>query len=685
VNDGDALPIRVLDGHVSYQDGSEDRIVEILRGAEDRSTDSDELSRHISDWPSRYHLSRQRSNLLRPLRLGPGLRILEIGAGSGVLSRYLAETGAEVVALEGSMDRARAIALRCADVPHVEVVCGPLEAYEDPEGFDLVCVVGVLEYAASGAGGATSHREFLARAAGLRRPGGALLVAIENQIGLKYLLGYREDHLSLPWIGVEGYPGDHGIRTFSRRVLGDMITDVGLDNHVWFYPYPDYKLPSVVLSDAFFDLPDATSLVDQMVRFPIDDQGEQRTLISNDRLAHRVLLAAGLGREVANSFMVVAAARGEVPAVLPEPHLLAWRLGDDRSGRWRRRLALHRAERTLRIRSLPKSTGETVHTAGWLLHDPVKDERYVVGRTIEQLALDACDHGDAKGLEDSLASWRWYLDQQLAAGTAEADHPFLIEDEEHRLPGDFLDAALSNFVLAADGIHFIDREWQARGGVSPRLVMARALWLFARDVIRTGVTHFWPADTTVDGLTTRLGELCGVDVGPRVLDRMRAAEVELQQLVTDRDPSQLLADHEWVSRQSRTSLEVCSGLPLSRVRENLLAVAAKLRELEEGSRQRELELSGALAEEQNATERLRGDLAVARKHLDGTLRELDAHKKELASAREELASAREELASAREELASAREELEIWRSARQAFERRLPVRLYRSLQRLLGR
>jgi hypothetical protein len=104
------------------------------------------------------------------------------------------------------------------------VVCGSLESFADPEGFDLVCIVGVLEYAASGAGGSGTHRDFLAKAATLRKPGGALLVAIENQIGLKYLLGYREDHLGLPWIGIEGYPGDHGIRTFTRSVLGRMLT-----------------------------------------------------------------------------------------------------------------------------------------------------------------------------------------------------------------------------------------------------------------------------------------------------------------------------------------------------------------------------------------------------------------------------------------------------------------------------
>ena len=230
--------IRLLDGHLSYRDGSEDRVLEILRRASDRSSDSDELAAAVTDWPSRYHLSRQRANLLRPLRLGPGMRVLEVGAGTGAISRYLGETGAEVVALEGNLERARAAAVRCSDLANVEVVCGPLASFEDPDGFDLVCVVGVLEYAASGAGGSSDHQAFLNRAAWLIRSGGGLLLAIENQIGVKYLLGYHEDHLGLPWVGIDGYRGDHGIRTFTRTALRAMLAAAGLSNQTWFFPFP---------------------------------------------------------------------------------------------------------------------------------------------------------------------------------------------------------------------------------------------------------------------------------------------------------------------------------------------------------------------------------------------------------------------------------------------------------------
>ena len=37
----------------------------------------------------------------------------------------------------------------------------------------------------------------------LLKPGGALIIAIENKMGLKYFAGYNEDHYLDPYVGIE--------------------------------------------------------------------------------------------------------------------------------------------------------------------------------------------------------------------------------------------------------------------------------------------------------------------------------------------------------------------------------------------------------------------------------------------------------------------------------------------------
>lgn len=662
--------IRLLEGHIDYRDGSEARVLEVLRAASDRSSGSDELAAAVTDWPTRYHLSRLRSNLVRPLRLGPGPRILEVGAGTGAITRYLGETGAEVVALEGSLERARAASVRCSDLDNVEVVCGPLQELEDPDGFDLVCVVGVLEYAGSGVGGDDTHQAFLNRAASLIRDDGALVLAIENQIGVKYLLGYHEDHLGLPWVGLEGYGRGVGVRTFTRPALRAMLAAAGLADLRWYFPFPDYKLPTVVLSEQLYQLPQSPDLVDQLVRRPAGDSAD-RALLVDDRRAHRILVEAGIGPEVANSFLVLASPAGAELSFAPDPEILAWRLGDDRRDAWRRQLELARDQDGLRIRSSGHPGHRHDRAADWLIHDPVKDEPYRIGPTMEQMAIEACARSDQDALKDALCSWRWYLDQHAVPRVDRVvEHPFLGPDDDPHFPPEFVDVALSNFVLDDEGLHFIDREWQAPAGVAAHLVMVRALWLLAAHVIRSATHHPWSDHITVDQLAARLGELCEVDAGPRLLERVRLAEVELLHLVTGRDPAAIATDLEWMAGRSLLNSEVAGTLPFTRLegriddlQTKLADLTARHQELMSASHRREHELNHDLGEARQTAELLRGELGVATEHLEGTSRELEAH---------------------RAELVAARSELEMWRDRQARFEERLPVRLLRALQRLGG-
>ena len=122
------------------------------------------------------------------------------------------------------------IAGRCAGLDAVEVLCGPLDGLGgDRRGsYDVALVVGVLEYAGTGQGGGWWPGG--AAQWGRRHPGprrGQWYWPSRTDLGLKYLLGFPEDHLGLPWVGWEGYR-DGEPTTWSRRELAQMLSDAGL-------------------------------------------------------------------------------------------------------------------------------------------------------------------------------------------------------------------------------------------------------------------------------------------------------------------------------------------------------------------------------------------------------------------------------------------------------------------------
>src|SRR5712671_956544 len=115
---------RAEPGSFAYSDGAqpERNIYEAVRAARDRHTFSNELACAITDWPSEYHLSRQRHCVVRPLGIKPGDRVLELGCGCGAVTRHLGEIGADVTAIEGAWRRARIAAERCRDLPNVTII-----------------------------------------------------------------------------------------------------------------------------------------------------------------------------------------------------------------------------------------------------------------------------------------------------------------------------------------------------------------------------------------------------------------------------------------------------------------------------------------------------------------------------------------------------------------------------------
>lgn len=233
-------------GSDAYSDGDiEDKILDFCR----RGLTFQQALEEDDSWPVVYHLSPVRQNLLSWYPFEKGCRILEIGAGCGAVTGVLCDHGGDVVANELSKRRAEILATRHKDRENLRVYVGNLNEIKFCKPFDVVTLVGVLEYAAKFTPGPRPYIDFLKKIKALIRPGGRLLIAIENRFGLKYWSGAPEDHTSLIFDGIEGYQRGTEARTFSRAELAEKIAFAGLKIEQFYYPMPDYKLPIQVFSD----------------------------------------------------------------------------------------------------------------------------------------------------------------------------------------------------------------------------------------------------------------------------------------------------------------------------------------------------------------------------------------------------------------------------------------------------
>ena len=215
---------------ISYSDGDEAElhIARIIEQADDISVLSTELRQHCTDWPTLYHLSGTRANILRPFATALTGDILEIGAGCGAITRYLGESGANVLALEGSQRRAAIARSRTRDLKNVMVLAEKFDQFQCDHRFDVITLIGVLEYANLFMASENPALAMLKHARSLLKPEGKLIIAIENQLGLKYFAGSPEDHLGRPMYGIEGRYRKDQPQTFGRAALANLLTECRL-------------------------------------------------------------------------------------------------------------------------------------------------------------------------------------------------------------------------------------------------------------------------------------------------------------------------------------------------------------------------------------------------------------------------------------------------------------------------
>lgn len=274
-----------------YSDGDvEEKILELAKtGGLGDDTEN-------PDYPVLYHLSHVRENILNWYPFREDASGLEIGSGCGALTRLLCERLEQVVSVELSRRRAEVNFARNEELPNLEIRVGNLNDMTFPEGFDYVILNGVFEYAKGFTEGERPYETFLKKVRSFLKPGGVILVAIENRLGLKYFAGAPEDHTDGYYEGVRGYENDPPVRTFSRAEWETLMSECGLAHWNFYYPYPDYKFPNEIFTDE--------SLAMQRYGNPTWNFTKYRFALFREGELAGALQSEGVLAHFANSFLI---------------------------------------------------------------------------------------------------------------------------------------------------------------------------------------------------------------------------------------------------------------------------------------------------------------------------------------------------------------------------------------------
>lgn len=253
------------------------------------------------NWTVLYHLSPCRQHILEWIPFQKTDSILEIGSQCGALTGCLADKTKKVTCIELSEKKSLINAHRNHNKQNIEILLGKFEDVEQSltEFYDFITLIGVLEYAPHHISGEQPYMNFLKLCKTHLKPGGKLIIAIDNKLGMKYWAGCREEHSGLHFESIEGFSSTDGIQTFSRLELENLLKQAGFPETTFYYPYPDYKMPLSIYSDDY--LPNPADLYRNILNYDRD-----RLLLFDEAKAFDSVIKAGAFPVFANSYLIIA-------------------------------------------------------------------------------------------------------------------------------------------------------------------------------------------------------------------------------------------------------------------------------------------------------------------------------------------------------------------------------------------
>lgn len=508
------LDYRHYPGEDLYSDGAiEDEILSIVKEAS--RVEYPAIIEEKGSWPIMYHLSSLRANIVDWLPIDKTHKVLEIGSGCGAITDKLSQKAKEVTCVDLSAKRSHINAYRNQDRENITIHVGNFSDIEPelPFDYDYVCLIGVFEYGQSYIHSKTPYEDFLNIMLKHVKKGGRLVIAIENKLGLKYWAGCKEDHVGTYFSGLEGYPEGGSARTFTRTGLEKIMKTCNVKKYSFYYPYPDYKFPTVIYSDK--RLPHAGELTNNMRNFDRD-----RMVLFNEKYVFDGLIKDELFPVFSNSYMVV---------IGKEPEVIYAKYSNDRAEDYALRTELLNASEGKVIRKIPLSEKaaehiKAMHKAYLLLTERYKGSGLGVnpcrlsengkyaefpfekGITLEELLDECLEKEDMEGFYH-------LFDKYLA----------LISYGEESGITDY-DLIFANILVDEDNWTVIDYEWTTKEPVPAKEIAFRAVYCYVLEEEKRNKLN-------LDSIINKLG------ITPAEAEEYREKELKFQKRVTGKRKS----------------------------------------------------------------------------------------------------------------------------------------------------
>ena len=500
-----------------YSDGleSEQYLRNVLSNASDISSNSYELESYIKDWNSEYHLSRKRAQLLKGFEFDRSKKVLEVGCGCGAITRFLGEKFDDVVAIEGSIARAEIARIRTKDLNNVSIICAPFQEIHFQEKFDLIFCIGVFEYSNMFVNSVEPYDYILKYFNEILNPGGEVIIAIENQFGLKYFSSSTEDHSAVMFDGIEGYTrfSNQNARTFGYNELKNLIKE-HFNSIDFYFPFPDYKMPSCIVSEDFMNKAKVAELIGG---FKNTSYLDNPPVLFDEYLVLRELEKNNMLPFFSNSFLIFASKSIKLSSTLRELGLI---YSDGRLEKFQ--TSTHFSEVDDKIFSNKKNANGQVSSdcGSLILHEC--ESPWIDGYSISYELLSKVKNRGMGITEIFIPAKIWV--EKLLSLSYEKDGKLVLH-------GKHVDCIWKNSFNVNGQCEFIDLEWEWTKPVKFNTLLIKSIVEFLNQIATMNDVNPILRNPSKKNLTIKIAKVLGFELSNSDFENFYLFEYEISKVV----------------------------------------------------------------------------------------------------------------------------------------------------------
>jgi len=421
--------------------------------------------------------------------------ILLAGPHAPELVDQLADRGRSLTCLVRSVLDARDLGLRYESRADVAIECGALDKFSTPGPFDVIVALSGLKSLLSMDGADLAWTECLDRLTAVLAPGGSLLLATENELGVHRLVDAGPPsgrHGDMDWA-----PRTDDTTPVGPAALAGELTARGHAVVRTYAAFPAPTAPAVlVAAELLDDRPVAQDALGSLIAAAFARGFAGRTVLSDPAKLARETLRSGLGARLAPAWIAVAGGTD-----WPAPDALV------SSG------PATVCELSLEDGRRQVVGADTALASGRVVVEPDRlNGPLPAGSTVEELLITACATEDVRQVKDILRPFGQWLADQTKDG---------------QLPAELVFATTDNVVFDGSRWALLDPSHRLTEALPFEVAFARILQGFTGRLTTSGDRHPWPEWIDPAGLTVTLSGMAGYPVDEATCAKARELDTEI--------------------------------------------------------------------------------------------------------------------------------------------------------------